>query len=54
MRFHYGNTVAIQINGKLVRTFKVVQTKSCCDKILSRYVVHKFGYVYGTFTLIKM
>lgn len=58
-KYRYGNSVAIiNSNGKIIKEFKNKLTTSCCDKVLSNYVINKYGDELGlkinNFTLMKL
>ena len=57
-KYRYNNKVAILREGKIIKEFTNKLTTSCCDRVLSNYVIHKYGdelnLTTNNFTLMKI
>lgn len=57
-KYKYNNKIVIlNAQGKIVKEFTNKLTKPCCDKVMSNYVIHKYGdelnLTINNFTLMK-
>ena len=57
-KFKYKDNVAILVNGKIIKQFQNKIVTPCCDRIMNRWVIMKFGddlnLKVGSFQLMKI
>lgn len=57
-KYRYNNKVAILREGKILKEFTNKLTTPCCDRIMNRWVIMKFGdelnLKVGSFQLMKI
>lgn len=58
MKYRFNDKVAILVNGKIVKQFKVKQTTPICNLKLKQWVLYKWGDAFNndgtSFELMKM